>query len=200
MEGKKSFLRLLLGFPLADGTHEDSGRVSWSRCAVGSTFSPNMVEWVRTLDVSSLELFFFFFLTFPVHICTEQRAVLHVCSHICLCVTLTDMVFKGCDRRSRRLLARLSKPVFGVVAVTVHCLQQIKEESEAGQRAMRDAVAAFSLQKAWPDESRLKICRSLKFISASRAKAETRFCCPRPCSRSSSPTQGCRGRDVHMLL
>lgn len=75
-----------------------------------------------------------------------------VCSHICLWVNLTLVVFKGCDRRSRRLPARLSKPVLG------HCCRQtihneLRKKVKQGRGVCRASYSLLSTQ-AWPDESR----------------------------------------------
>lgn len=116
---------------------------------------------------------------------------------IFVCVNVTDVVFKGCDRRSRRILARLSKPVLDYCCCHSIC-NKLRTKVKQGRGVCRTSHSLLSTD-AWPDESRLKVFLSLKFMSASRAKADTRFCCPRPCSYSSSPTQGCRNRDIHML-
>lgn len=126
-----------------------------------------------------------------------HRAELHVCSHICWCVNLTDVVFKGCDRRSSRSLARLSKPVSGYCCGR-SIRNKLRKKVKQGRGVCGTGHSLLSAE-AWPDESRLNIFLSLKCISGSRVEADTRFRCPRPRSYCCSPTQGCRNRGIHML-
>lgn len=82
-------MHLLLGFPLADGTERTEVAFLGS-AAVGSIFQHGSM---RTLGFSCAVYMNPTF-TLPIHMCTEQRAVLRVCSHICLCVNLKTWYLK----------------------------------------------------------------------------------------------------------
>lgn len=87
-----------------------------------------------------------------------------------------------------------SPNLFWVSAVTAPFATKWGKESEAGQRGMSDQSRSV---EAWPVEPRLKVFWSLKFISVSRAEADTCFCCTWLCTYSSSGMQ--KQRHSHAL-
>lgn len=76
----------------------------------------------------------------------STQGALPVCSHICLCVHLTEVLFKSCDRRSRSFTGSPLQTCSQLLLSPLRS-QQTKEQSEAGADGYARPIAGFYLPR-----------------------------------------------------